>query len=173
MFLFNTGAVENPEPKIVTLDEPLKAVGFSTHTGIKTVFRDIPAVGKKYKRFKDQNGIPDRKKPWSFVAVSRNYDEKTQTWDYILGDVVTTFANSPEELTQFEAPAATYAVFSIRPWNRFLWGLTISKMKQYAYESWLPNSGYEQAGIDFEYHDERSTRKKNPEIDLYIAIKKK
>ena len=39
----------------------------------------------------------------------------------------------------------------------------------------MPKSGYEPAGVidDFEYHDERGTRKRNPEIDLYVAIKVK
>ncbi len=40
-------------------------------------------------------------------------------------------------------------------------------------EIWLPQSGYLPARIvdDFEWHDERSTRKKGAEIDLYVAIK--
>jgi predicted transcriptional regulator YdeE len=48
-------------------------------------------------------------------------------------------------------------------------------VKRYAYTVWLPNSGYELAGAidDFEYHDERSTRKNDPEIDLYVAIRQK
>jgi predicted transcriptional regulator YdeE len=53
--------------------------------------------------------------------------------------------------------------------------LAIGNVKRYAYTVWLPNSGYELAGTidDFEYHDERSTRKNDPEIDLYVAIRQK
>lgn len=61
----------------------------------------------------------------------------------------------------------------MRPKNKFTWGLAIKKTKDYVFESWIPKSKYELTGIDFEYHDERSTRKKNPEIDLYFAIKEK
>jgi predicted transcriptional regulator YdeE len=92
-----------------------------------------------------------------------------------MGDVVTNIVEIPEGMISFEIPAIKYAVFPIRPKNRFAWGCAISKMKKNIYTEWLPNSNYEQAGqIDnFEYHDERSTRKKNPEIDLYVAIKEK
>jgi predicted transcriptional regulator YdeE len=73
----------------------------------------------------------------------------------------------------FEIPAIKYAIFPVRPRNRFGWGLAIANAKGYAYTVWLPASGYEPAGVidDFEYHDERSTRKQNPEIDLYVAVK--
>ncbi|MGB7539682.1 MAG: hypothetical protein WBM17_14165 [Anaerolineales bacterium] len=53
--------------------------------------------------------------------------------------------------------------------------MAIANVKRYAYNIWLPQSGYEPSGVidDFEYHDERGVRRSNPEIDLYIAIKKK
>jgi len=53
--------------------------------------------------------------------------------------------------------------------------MVIVDAKRYAYTVWLPDSGYEPAGTidDFEYHDERSTRRKDPEIDLYVAIREK
>ena len=173
MFIFGVGKTENLEPKIVTLIEPIKAMGLSVKTNVKTVFRDIPSIGKKYKKYKDKKGIPNRKEPWNFVAVSKDYNEETGTWEYTLGDVVTSFDAVPKELVSFEIPAGMYAVFPVRPKNLFVWGFTIAKTKDYVLESWSPKSKYELTGIDFEYHDERSTRKKNPEIDLYFAIKEK
>ena len=103
------------------------------------------------------------------------YNEEKKTLTYIMGDVVTSFDKIPERMISFEIPAIKYAVFPIRPKNGFAWERAISKMKKYIYIEWLPKSDYEQAGLigDFEYHDERSTRKKNPEIDLYAAIKEK
>lgn len=172
MIFVGAGNVNNPEPKIVVLEKPIQAVGLGTKTSIRSVFRDIPKLGKQYKQIKDQGAIPNRKNPWAFVAVSKDYDEKTQRWEYIMGDVVTTFDNTPQNLVSFTIPAGTYAIFPIRPRNKFVWGLTISKVKQYAYDRWLASSKYEQAGLDFEYHDERSVAKK-PEIDLYIAIQEK
>jgi AraC family transcriptional regulator len=82
---------------------------------------------------------------------------------------------APEGMTAFEIPALTYAVFPVRPRNKAGWGMAIANAKGYAYTAWLPKSGYEPAGVidDFEYHDERSTRERSPEIDLYVAIKRK
>jgi predicted transcriptional regulator YdeE len=93
----------------------------------------------------------------------------------VLGDVVTTFENLPPGLVEFQIPAMKYAVFPIRPKNRFGWGVAIGSAKRYAYGTWLPNSEYEQGRVidDFEYHDERSTRAKSPEIDLYICIRRR
>jgi AraC family transcriptional regulator len=78
-------------------------------------------------------------------------------------------------MSAFEIPAITYAVFPVRPKNKRGWGMAIANAKGYAYTTWLPKSGYEPAGVidDFEYHDERSTRERSPEIDLYVAIKRK
>ena len=50
MFIFGVGKIENPEPKIVTLVELVKAIGLSVKTSVKTVFSDIPGIGKKYKK---------------------------------------------------------------------------------------------------------------------------
>jgi len=41
---------------------------------------------------------------------------------------------------------------------------------------WMPNAGYEPAGgpiDDVELHDWRSMNKRNPEVDLLVAIKKR
>jgi predicted transcriptional regulator YdeE len=75
----------------------------------------------------------------------------------------------------FTIPAITYAAFPVRTGSRLGWAFVIPDVKRYAYTVWLPDSGYEAAGVidDFEYHDERSTRKRDPEIDLCVAIKKR
>jgi len=51
--------------------------------------------------------------------------------------------------------------------------MAITRLRRYCYNEWLPSSEYESAGIidDFEYRDERSSRRKNPELDFYLAIK--
>jgi predicted transcriptional regulator YdeE len=87
--------------------------------------------------------------------------------------VVTSLKDVPQGLRTFEIPAIKYAVFPIKPKNRFGWPFAIAEAKRYAYTIWLPKSGYQVAGVidDFEYHDERSTRKKDPMADLYVAIK--
>lgn len=172
MIFFGVGKFENIEPKIVTLDKPIYAVGMGTKVNLKTVFKDIPKVGTDYKRYKDKNGIPNKVEPWSFVAMSKDYNEIEKTWDYAMGDVVNDFSTVPDGLTKIEIPAGKYAVFPIRPKNKFVWGFTISKMKEYVMQTWFPKSQYEATGMDFEFHDERSLQKK-PEIDLYFALKDK
>lgn len=163
------------EPRIIELENPIWIVGLSVDTNVRRVFRDIPALGRRFKRAKKRSPIPDLKEPWGFAAVSKGYDPKQKAWTYIMGDVVSTLDNVPEEFISFEIPAMTYAMITIRPKNRLLWSKAIVNAKQMIYGVWLPNSDYEQAGIidDFEYHNDRSLRKKNPEIDLYVAIKKK
>jgi len=130
---------------------------------------------KQFESYKKVNEIPNKKQPWAFAAVSKNFDEEKKTFSYIIGDVVTSLEEIPKGLIPFEIPAIKYAVFPIRPKNRFAWGEAIASIKKYAFTVWLPNSKYEPAKIidDIEYHDERSLRKENPESDLYVAIKEK
>jgi predicted transcriptional regulator YdeE len=163
------------EPRVVVLEQPIKIMGMGIETDVRSVYRDVPRLGKRFERYKKAHDIPNKKEPWAFAAVSKDFDEVAQTFLYIMGDVVTSFDQVPSDLTAFEIPAGTYAVFSVQPKNRFGWAVGIVNAKRYAYETWLPASGYEPAGTidDFEYHDERSTRKKNPEIELYVAIKRK
>lgn len=169
---FFAHSIEDTEPRIVELDEPIMILGMSTETDTKRVYRAVSLLGKRFERYKRENEIPNRIQPWAFAAVSKDFDEKTGAFTYIMGDVVTRVNEIPAGLTAYEIPTGTYAVFPVRPKNRFGWGLAIGNVKRYAYTIWLPNSGYELAGTidDFEYHDVRSTRKQDPEIDLYVTI---
>jgi predicted transcriptional regulator YdeE len=166
--------MEGVEPRIVQLQAPIKVVGMSVDTSVKRVYRDVPALGKRLRVFKENHTIPDRAEPWAFVALSTGYDEETGAFTYMMGDVVTSFERAPLELVAFEVPPLTYAVFPVRPKNRLGWPIAIAATKQHAYMTWLPGSGYVPAKVvdDFEYHDSRSTRRPDPEIDLYVAVKK-
>jgi AraC family transcriptional regulator len=163
------------EPRIVELEKPITIIGMSVETTLKSIYRDVPRLGKQYKELKDSQPIPNTKEPWGFAAVSRGYDPATGAMTYMMGEVVTSAAEVPDGMSAFEIPAITYAVFPVRPKNKRGWGMAIANAKGYAYTAWLPKSGYEPAGVidDFEYHDERSTRERSPEIDLYVAIKRK
>jgi predicted transcriptional regulator YdeE len=170
-----TYPVENTVPRIIDLREPIMAAGMSMQTDTKRIYRDVPRLAKRYHDYKRSHDIPDCKTPWAFVAVSRGYDEEALTFTYAIGDVVTSFANLPSDLETLEIPAMTYAVVSVRPRSKFAWGFAIADVKRYVYRTWLPNSGYQQGRVidDFEYHDERSTRKRQPQIDLYICLRRK
>lgn len=174
LFYFLVGPFERSEPRIITLQEPIKMIGVSTRTGMKTIFKDAASLGQRYKQVKDQGLIPNKKVPWGFVAISKDF-QGTESWDYLMGDVVTTLDRVPAGLGSFQIPCMTYAVFPVRPKSKFAWGITIGRTKKYVYTDWLPNSQYEADSSilgDFEYHDERSLQKK-PEIELYVAIREK
>lgn len=162
-------------PHIIDLEGPIQILGMAVDTSLKTVYRDIPALGKQFAKYKKAHAIPNKGLPWGFAAVSKGFDEAKGTFTYFMGDRVTTLEQVPDGLKAFEIPAAKYAVFPIRPKNRLGWPVAIASAKRHIYTTWLPNSIYTQAGTldDFEYHDERSLRKGNPEIDLYVAIKER
>lgn len=160
------------QPKIVALENPIQFVGLSAKTDMKNIYKDAAKLGKQFTQFKQTHSIPNPKEPWSFVAYSKDFDEETKSWEYIMGDVVTSLDSIPEGLAGFEIPAGIYAVFPIRSKLTFLWGLEIGRMKRYIFANWLPNSIYKSTGCDFEYHDFRS-KGKNPSIDLYVGIEKK
>jgi predicted transcriptional regulator YdeE len=166
--------IEGVQPRIVELAEPLHIVGMSMDTNITRIYSDLPALGRRYREHKKLHPIPNAREPWAFAAVSKDFDPATGAMTYVMGDVVTE-AQAAMGLVAFVIPAITYAVFPVRPKNQMGWAFAIPDAKRYAYTVWLPNSEYQAAGVidDFEYHGERSTRKKDPEIDLYVAVKKR
>lgn len=167
--------VASATPRIVDLEQPIQIIGIAVETNMKNIYRDVPALGKQFEKHKQAHEIPNKSFPWGFAAVTKGFDKEKGTFTYFMGDRVTTSKQIPPGLTSFEIPAMKYAIFPIRPKNRFGWPIAIASAKRYIYDTWLPNSVYKPAGTidDFEYHDERSVRKSNPEIDLYVAIKEK
>ena len=167
--------IDKSDPDLVVLKSPVKMAGVSINTSMKTIFKDAATLGKQYKSVKDRNIVKHKTVPWAFVAISKNFTNQGNNWDYLMGDVVDSFDSQPDELVCFEIPARTYAVFKISPRFSFLWGPAIGLTKKFVYTEWLPQSGYETDSDvigDFEYHDERSLARK-PVIELYVAVKKK
>ncbi|MBN1438658.1 MAG: effector binding domain-containing protein [Anaerolineales bacterium] len=170
-----TEDLEGFEPEVRDLKDPIRILGMAADTTMSRIYQDAPALGKRFSEFKKSHPIPSKKEPWGFTAVSQGFARESGAFTYLMGDVVTDLDRVPAGLTGFEIPAGLYAVFPVRPKNRFAWGLAIANVKRYAYGKWLPRSGYDPAGTvdDFEYHDERSLRKRNPQIDLYVAVRAK
>ena len=165
--------VDKSEPKIVNLETPIKIVGVSMKTNMKSIYKDAVILGKKYQKVKP--AIQNKKISWAFAAISKNFSIDKSCWEYLMGDVVTSFDDIPDNLITFEIPVKTYAVFTIRPVFKFLWGPAIGLTKKYIFMEWLSDSKYDSDDSilgDFEYHDERSISKK-PSIDLYVSIKRK
>ncbi len=169
MFLLNK--IEK-NPQIVSLTDSIRFVGLSVQTDMKTIYKDAARLGKEYTQYKESHPIPNLKEPWAFVAYSKDFNEETKTWEYIMGDVVTNLDSIPPGLTGYEIPSGAYAIFPIQAKFKFLWGLEIGRMKRYVFTQWLPNSPYQSTGCDFEYHDARSVGR-NPRIDLYVGIQAK
>jgi predicted transcriptional regulator YdeE len=121
------------EPRIVDLEKPITIIGMSVDTTLKSIYRDVPRLGKQFKELKEAQPIPNTKEPWAFAAVSRGYDPATGAMTYMMGDVVTSAAEVPEGMSAFEIPAITYAIFPVRPKNKAGWGMAIANAKGYAY----------------------------------------
>jgi predicted transcriptional regulator YdeE len=167
-------SLEGHTPEIVEMKVPLRAVGLSMATNAKTTYRDAPALGRGLRELKRQEPIPNLRQPWGFVAISRGFDEATQAFTYSIGDVVEGDGPVPSGMMALVIPAGTFAIFPVRPKGALGWPVAIAHAKDFAYRVWLPRSGFERAaGIDdFEYHDARSARRKDPQIDLYVGVKR-
>ena len=166
--------VRKAPPHIVTLSSPIKMIGVSSRVNEKNIYREAQALGQRYENIKAAKIIQHKKEPWGFVAISKSFAEDG-SWEYLMGDVVDDFEIVPEGLNAFEIPAQSYARFSLRPRWIWAWGLAMGLLKKYIYTQWLPASEYKPDNAlvgDFEYHDQRSLAKR-PEIDLYVAIRKK
>jgi len=172
LYFILIGNIDKSEPQIVKLNEPIKLIGIEINTNDKDIYKDVGLVASKFNEIKKSNPIPNLKQPWASINVSKDYDKETRTFKYIVGDVVTRDDTIPNGLYYYEVPALTYAIFPINPKSRFAWGITMGRMKRFIYLEWLPKSGYIPSDIigDFELHDDRSLGK-NPEINLYIALK--
>ena len=171
MFQFNSK--RGLEPRIVTLEKPIWIAGLSRKVGLKKTTRDLRKLSARLNALTHKYPIPDLKEPPAWAIVSKGFYTSQDRGTFIIGHVINSFHHIPGVYYVFEIPAITYALFTIRPLTQFTSGMTMSRMRRFGYNDWLPFSGYESAGIidDFEYHDERSSRAKNSEIDLYLAIR--
>jgi len=160
------------QPKISEVKKQFICSGFMIHVNMKNVYRNINKVLNEYKAFCGKNQNPNMKRPWQYISLSTNYDEKME-WDYFTGHVVSKYDNEPAGLMHFEIPKGDYAVFEIRVKHAFAFAFTMGRLKKYIYKNWLPDSGYVFSGYEFEYNDE-NMKKINPyNVDLYVGIKKK
>lgn len=168
------GTFKKVSPKIINIEGPIRMIGVSMRTTQRTIMKDAVTLGKEYLKIKKQDLIQNKVTPWRFVAISKDF-EGSESWEYLMGDVVTSLNTIPNGLKFFEIPAKEYAVFTIRPKSKFAWGISIGRMKKYIYADWIEKSDYDLDNSvigDFELHDERS-ESKNPEIDLYVSVRKK
>lgn len=159
-------------PDFVEIDHEIIAAGLSIRTTFKTVFKDLPAVYNRYMDIKRKNPIQNLKSPWEYVSLSKNFDAD-KSWDYFTGHVITGSDGQNKGLVQFSVPPGLYAVFHIKCKTKLLLGFKMGSSKRYIYDQWLPKSGYDFAGYEYEYNNEEMWKESPYNIDLYVGIKKK
>lgn len=158
-------------PTIVDLEATILAVGLEVRTRLRHVYRDVPAPGRAFSRARSEWPVSHPREPWVSVAVSRGHDVESSSFTYFFGEVVTKIGPRPDGWLSLVIPVGTYAVFPIRPRHKAGWPLARAAAKQHIDRRWLPASDYLPTGgiDDLEYHDERSLRRRDPEIDLFVA----
>jgi AraC family transcriptional regulator len=150
------------EPKIVKR-AAFTVVGMKYHG--KNENNEIPQMwGQFGPRVPEIKHIVD---PHVAYGVCDNFDESSSEFDYIAGFEVGSTAEIPEGMVSWDIPEGKYAVFTCTlP--------TLGETYQYAYYTWLPQSGYQRAaGPEFELYDE-SFDPKDPssKMDVYVPIQK-
>ena len=137
-------------------------------------------VGMKYRGKNENNEIPQMwrefgpreceikhmAQPHVAYGVCGNYDEGSGEFDYVAGFGVDSLADMPEGMVSWEVPEQIYAVFTCTlP--------TLGETFEYAYKTWLPESGYERAdGPEFELYDESfDPEDKSSQMTVYIPVK--
>jgi len=162
------------QPVVVELERPIFALGTGMQTGDRTIVRDAPELGKRFRALKE-TGVPRAVAPRLFVATTSGYDPASGAYRYALGDAVSSFDGASSEWERITIPAGTYAVFPVRPLLGFLWAPAIGRTYSLAYRTWLPGSGFLHApnGIEhFERHDERAARRLRPMMEIWIPVQR-
>lgn len=144
--------------------QPGKTIyGLWASSSDKTIAKDIPTLsGRFYKTLQKEPGaiLP-------FYVLTKDYDQATGSFRLLIG-----CEEQAEGLEAFQLADSAYARVTVKPKLGFLWGPAIGGAKRYVYAKWLPASGYEALSLEYEYHTVKSTGR-NPEIDLFFALKPK
>ena len=124
---------------------------------------DIPAVWRDFLTRNAAAQIKNRSIPPAMYAVYSDYEKDwTKEYSFLIGCGVTRAATVPEGMEIRRIPAQTYAHFVAK-----------GEMPQVVLDVWssiwlsdLPRT----YTFDFEVYDQRFTRPKNKEIDIYVAV---
>ena len=148
------------EPKIVS-KEAFSVVGISIRAHIDK--HDIPQLWAQLgSRVRE---IPHLVQPGVAYGLSTSFDPETGEFEYVAGFGVEQVEDLPEGMGSWDVPAATYAAFTCTlP--------TMPEAYKYAYETWLPESGYQRAhAYEFELYDEAfDNQNPDSEFAFYIPI---
>jgi predicted transcriptional regulator YdeE len=148
------------EPKLVR-KEAFTVVGMLYHG--KNEKDEIPQL---WRAFGPRMGeVRHIVQPDVVYGVCDEFEESSGRFKYVAGFEVDSVADIPEGMVSWQVPAQEYAVFPCTI-------LTIGETYQYAFETWLPGSGYRRAaGPDFEFYDENfDPEDKDSGLYIYIPI---
>ncbi len=151
------------QPQFVT-KPAFTVVGRSIHTQPMTP--EIPALWSEYGP--TMGTLAHLAEPGVSYGVMDHFNQTIGELDYLAGEAVTQTDDLPPDLTRWEVPANTYAVFETTL-------STIGETFGHIYNTWLVTSGYQQAaGPYFERYDETF----NPDdptakMSIYIPVTKK
>ena len=148
------------EPKIVT-KPAFTVVGLLYHG--KNENNEIPQLWAEFMTRSQE--LKQVATPHLGYGVCGDLDDSDE-FNYLAGFGVTGIDEIPAGMSSWDVPEQTYAVFPCT-----LKG--IHQAYQYAFQSWLPQSGYQRAeGPDFELYDENfDSQAQDPELTIYIPIK--
>ncbi|MBL0385128.1 AraC family transcriptional regulator [Tumebacillus sp. ITR2] len=158
------------EPVVVKVPD-FQVVGFSFSTNLKE-FVDHQLGQKAYQELLSRAGeMPD--KVGNEVYLIQVYPTKpgfnamVDVFTQIIGYKVSNEARVPSGMMKHEVPANEYAKYTHKGLESELVGTY-----DYLYGKWLPQSGRQFAGYDFEIWDDRyKPESPENEIDVHVAVK--
>lgn len=128
-------------------------------------------IGQMWARFVPlMGGIPGRLNPAVTYGICCPLEDARESdrFSYVAGVQVGSLEEIPRGMTGVQVPAARYAVFG----HVHGIGPALVRTMRYIFGEWLPASGYELSGPDFEYYDERfDPATSTGEFFIYVPIR--
>ncbi|NTU20332.1 AraC family transcriptional regulator [Brevibacillus sp. HB1.2] len=95
-----------------------------------------------------------------------DFDAAVDPFTTLIGVAVSSLADIPEGMVSHMIPAGTFAKVTHKGPET-----NLGETYDFLYGSWLSESGYDYAGFDFEYWDERyKPEQEDNEIDIYVPL---
>ncbi|MCM3737689.1 GyrI-like domain-containing protein [Bacillus cytotoxicus] len=149
--------------------EAFQAIGISITTNNELEMSSdgkIPHLWNQYFQEQITNLIPNKATQTETLALYSNYEsDETGLYTFTIAVPVSTVIDTPENMTSFTIPAATYAVFTTRK----------GPLSEIIAESWQEIWNWSKENkraftIDFELYDERACDPNDAQVDIYIAL---
>ncbi|WP_242223942.1 GyrI-like domain-containing protein [Bacillus cereus group sp. BfR-BA-01380] len=156
------------QPTIVK-KEAFHAIGISITTNNEVEMSGdgkIPHLWNQFFQEQITNQIPNKATQTETLALYSNYEsDETGRYTFTIGIPVSTVIDTPENMTSFTIPAATYAVFTTRR----------GPLSEIIAETWQVIWNWSKENkraftTDFELYDERAFDPNDAQVDIYIAL---